>query len=72
MAYCETGVTDLTPLHGMKLEEIRLTPKNITQGLDGLRAMKSLNTIRTSSNDANQVWQAADFWARYDKGEFKK
>ena len=40
-----TGITDLTPLQGMPLEEIRLTPKNITQGLDILRDMKSLKTI---------------------------
>ena len=29
----------------MPLEDIRLTPKNITQGLDILRDMKSLKTI---------------------------
>ena len=40
-----TGITDLTPLQGMPLEEIRLTPKNITRGLDILRDMKSLKTI---------------------------
>ena len=65
-----TGVTDLTPLQGMPLEEIRLTPKNITQGLDILRDMKSLKTIGIAL--ATQVWPAAEFWARYDKGEFKK
>ena len=32
-----TGVTDLTPLEGMALEDVRLTPKNITRGLDVLR-----------------------------------
>ena len=40
-----TGITDLTPLQGMPLEDIRLTPKNITRGLDILRDMKSLKTI---------------------------
>jgi hypothetical protein len=28
-----TGITDLTPLQGMPLEDIRLTPKNVTKGL---------------------------------------
>jgi formylglycine-generating enzyme required for sulfatase activity len=63
-----TGITDLTPLHGMPLEEIRLTPKNITRGLDILRDMKSLKTIGI---DWNQSWPAAEFWERYDKGKFK-
>lgn len=35
----ETGVTDLTPLQGTRLEEIRLTPRNITRGLEILRDM---------------------------------
>jgi serine/threonine protein kinase len=64
-----TGITNLTPLQGMPLEDIRLTPQNITtRSLDILRAMKSLKTIGI---DWNQVWPAAKFWERYDKGEFK-
>jgi serine/threonine protein kinase len=63
-----TGITDLTPLQGMPLEDIRLTPKGITQGLDRLRKTKSLKTIGI---DYNQSWPAAEFWERYDKGEFK-
>ena len=64
-----TGVTDLTPLQGMPLEEIHLTPKNITRGLDILRDMKSLKTIGI---ECNHAWPAAEFWERYDKGEFKE
>jgi uncharacterized membrane protein len=60
---------DLTPVRGVPLEEIHLTPKNITQGLDILRAMKSLKTIGIANT---QVWPAAEFWERYDKGEFKE
>ena len=63
----DTGITDLTPLQGMPLEDIRLTPKNITKGLDILRAMKSLKTIGIT---LEQSWPAAEFWERYDKGEF--
>ncbi len=33
--------------------------------------MKSFNTIGIGNLD-NQSWPAAEFWARYDKGEFKK
>lgn len=63
------GIIDLKPLQAMPLEDLRLTPKNITQGLDILRDMKSLKTIGLTHYKA---WPAAEFWARYDKGEFKK
>ena len=63
-----TGVTDLRPLQGMPLQEIRFNPKNIAHGLDVLRAMKSLKTIGLAWR---QAWPAAEFWQRYDKGEFK-
>jgi eukaryotic-like serine/threonine-protein kinase len=63
-----TAITDVTPLQGMPLEHMSLTPKNITRGLDILRAMKSLKTIGLRWN---QRWPAAEFWERYDRGEFK-
>ena len=61
------SVSDLSPLKGMDLQDIRLTPKNITQGLDMLREMKSLKTIGIWHD---QSWPAAEFWERYDNGEF--
>jgi hypothetical protein len=64
----KTGITDLTPLQGMPLEDIRLTPKNISRGLNILRDMKSLKTIGVGWD---RSWPAAEFWERYDKGEFK-
>jgi len=64
----DTNVTDLTPLQGMPLEDVRLTPKNITRGLEILRDMKSLKSIGIARW---QSWPAAEFWERYDKGEFK-
>ena len=38
-------------------------------GLDILRDMKTLKTIGV---DWSQSWAAAEFWERYDKGEFTK
>jgi hypothetical protein len=64
-----TDVTDLKPLQGIPLEYFRLTPKNITKGLDRLRDMKSLKTIGI---EGNQAWPAAEFWNRHDRGEFTK
>ena len=60
-------MSDLSPLKGMDLQDIRLTPKNITQGLDMLREMKSLKTIGIWHD---QSWPAAEFWEHYDNGEF--
>jgi Leucine-rich repeat (LRR) protein len=71
LAIDSTGITDVTPLQGMPLEEIRLTPKNITKGLDLLHDMKSLKTIGISW-ESDKVWPAAEFWERYDKGEFNE
>jgi hypothetical protein len=64
-----TGITELTPLQGMPLGDLRLTPKNITRGLTILRNTKSLKTVGI---DHSQSWPAAEFWQRYDKGEFKE
>ena len=64
-----TSITDVTSLRDMPLEGIRLTPKNIARGLDILRDMKSLKTIGIRWD---QAWPAAEFWERYDKGEFGK
>jgi internalin A len=61
-------VSDLSALKDMSLEVIMLTPKDIsTQGLDLLRNMKSLKIIRTPWNNL----PAVEFWARYDRGEFR-
>jgi len=56
-------------LQALPLDYIRLTPKNITQGLDVLRDMKSLETIGVTDN---QNLPAAEFWERYGKGEFQE
>ena len=65
-----TKASDLTPLKGLTLEDIRLTPGKITaRGFDVLRKMKSLRTIGT---EYNLGWSPAEFWARYEKGEFNK
>jgi hypothetical protein len=66
-----TPVTDLTPLQGMELEDIRLTPKTITKGMEILRQMNSLKTI-SIGHQPTEIWPAAEFWKRYEAGEFKK
>jgi hypothetical protein len=53
----------------MPLEDVRLTPKNITKGLDILRDLKGLKTIGITTG---QAWPAAEFWDRHARGEFKE
>ena len=69
--YCyNTPVTDLSPLHGMNLTGVSITPKNITKGLDVIQQMKSLKTIGTGYWE-NQ-FPPEEFWKKYDSGDFGK
>ena len=62
-------LSDLSPIAEMNLTEVYLTPKSITNGLDIIRQMKSLTTIGL---DGPNKWPAAEFWKKYDAGEFGK
>ena len=64
-----TNVSDLSPLQGMQLTEIGLTPKNITKGMDAIRQMTSIQTIWI---DGTLKWPPAEFWKKYDAGDFGK
>ena len=55
----------------MSLTTISLTPGNITQGLDILRGMKSLQEIGLTFLEKDRL-PAAEFWKKYDAGEFNK
>jgi hypothetical protein len=47
------------------------TPKNITKGIDLIRQMKSLKTIGVGFRDEDK-FPPAEFWKKYDAGEFNK
>lgn len=49
---------------------MQLTPKNITKGMDILRQMKSLRTVKTDL--AGGQMRAAEFWKKCDAGDFNK
>jgi hypothetical protein len=53
----------------MNLTEARITPKNITGGLDVIRQMESLKTLGI---DSNNQWPPDEFWKKYEAGEFGK
>jgi hypothetical protein len=61
----------LSPLEGRNLTEINFTPMNITKGMDVIRQMKSLKTIGIGPGDKDK-FPPAEFWKKYDAGEFNK
>jgi serine/threonine protein kinase/Leucine-rich repeat (LRR) protein len=70
LLYClGTRLTDLSPLKGMDLTTLEFTPKNITQGIDVIRQMKSLTAIGPQEKSD---LRADEFWKKYDAGEFGK
>jgi hypothetical protein len=71
LAINKSQVSDLSALKGMALVSIRLTPRNITRGLNILRDMTSLKTVAVGEANT-KIFPAAEFWARHDKGEFEK
>ena len=58
-------VSDLSPLAGLSLERIVLSPERIRKGIDSIRNMKSLVYIQT---EIEQNLEASEFWKRYDLG----
>jgi hypothetical protein len=65
-----TPVSDLSPLRQMHLTSLNFTPQNITKGLDVIRQMKSLKTIALGWE--KDQFPPAEFWKKYDAGEFNK
>ena len=69
LSCCGNKVSDLSALQGMNLTEVRFTPENVTKGIDAIRVMKSIQVIGTSYSDK---FPPAEFWKKYDAGEFGK
>ncbi len=67
--FSETPVSDLSPLKGMKLTHLMFTPKNITNGIDVVRNMKTIERFGTHA--WGQI-SPEEFWKKYDAGEFGK
>lgn len=62
-SFRKIGAYHLSPLKGIRLEDIRLTPK----GLDILRTMTNFKTI-VIGHANSRAWPAAEIWDRYDIG----
>jgi hypothetical protein len=64
-----SDITDLSPLEGMKLQAITLTPTNFTKEKIGvLRRIASLKSVHVGDDK----WPPAEFWKKYDAGDFNK
>ncbi len=64
-----TAVDDLTPLAELPLEEFRFTSRNVKRGIEAVRRLKTLKRI--SEVDGPSTFTPAEFWKKYDAGEFK-
>jgi serine/threonine protein kinase len=64
----DAEVVDLTPLAKCPLETLFFSPEKIVRGMDVLRKMPTLKIIGKDTTEKNQT--AAEFWARYDRGEY--
>lgn len=59
LSVCASGrVTDLRPLKGMNLRTLQFGANTVTEGIEVIRAMKSLEAINGESPE--------DFWKKYD------
>jgi serine/threonine protein kinase len=69
--WTRVSAVGLNYLKDMPLVQICLTPRNFTaHELAILRDMKSLKLIGIDRRP-DESWPSAEFWQRYDKGEFK-
>jgi hypothetical protein len=62
------GIKDLTPLQDTELTELQFSIGPIARNMRQLRGMKSLKTLVVQDRG---TFTAAEFWKRYDAGEFK-
>jgi len=59
--------TNLSPLGGMKLEELAFDPSHVTNGIDIVRNMSTIQKIGLRSSG---YMPPDEFWKKYDAGEF--
>ena len=68
----KTDVTDLTPLEGLELTRLIFTPNRIKKGIDVARKMNPGEIdVEFPSARGGPPMSSAQFWPRYDAGEFK-
>ena len=68
LVFAGSAVSDVSPLRGMVLKRIRFSPGNITTGIDAIRQMPTLTGIGVDNKP--DEFAPAEFWPKYDAGEF--
>ena len=63
-----TPVTDLRPLAKLQLRQLSLPPARITQGLDVVKRMSSLES---AGNSPARLLPIRDFWVGVDRGDLR-
>jgi internalin A len=66
----ETEVTDLRPLDGLRLTRLIVSPGKITEGLDVIRQMDTLQELDVELREPRR-WSPEEFWRRYDAGDLR-
>lgn len=67
----ESQVTDLSPLRGLRLTRLIVTPGRITAGWDVVRAMETLTELDVEFREP-RPWSPEEFWRRFDAGELQR
>ncbi|MCA8999643.1 MAG: hypothetical protein KDA80_21790, partial [Planctomycetaceae bacterium] len=65
-----TEITDLTPLANLPLSRLIFSPEKIQSGIEVVRGMPTLRELDTSFDGVAQAMPPAEFWSKYDAGEF--
>lgn len=66
----ECEVSDLSPLEGLRLTRLILTPAKISSGMEVVRNMATLTELDVEFREP-RPWSEEEFWRRYDAGELK-
>jgi internalin A len=70
--YCiSSNVIDLSPLKGMPLRKLIIKAQYIKTGWEAIRQIPTLKEIEQDGDGAGRQ-TAAEFWKRFDAGEFSK
>jgi hypothetical protein len=64
-----TAVTDVSPLAESPLVELHISTRSITAGMEALRKIETLKWIVPGTSAP--ALPVAEFWKRYDAGEYK-
>lgn len=68
----ETPVKDLTPISRLPLTRLVFTPATVEKGVEAVRQIPSLQQMGVDfENDMSTLMPPAQFWSKFDAGEFK-